>query len=69
MNTSCFCLGSLAAASVVPVKRYNQLVPALFPGGGVPPDEPMDPVVAKQIEKLLEYMIKNPDRGPKVGFD
>lgn len=66
MNTSCGCLGSLAAASVVPVKRYNQLVPALFPDGGVSPDQPMDPAVAKQINKLLEYMVKNPQRGAKV---
>lgn len=66
MNTSCGCFSSLAAASVVPVKRYNLLVPAVFTHDETSLEQPMDPAVAKQIEKLLEYVAKNPHRGAKV---
>lgn len=69
MNTTCGCFPSIAAASVVPVKRYNQLVPAIFPRSDVPLEGETDPAVLRQIKKLLEYVQKNPERGPKVRHD
>lgn len=66
MKNNCGCFNSLAAASVVPVKRYNQLVPAIFPKGSAEPDAVQNPAVIKQMAKLLEYVQKNPERGPKV---
>jgi hypothetical protein len=68
MNRKCGCFGRFAAASVVPAKRYNQLVPSLFLDGETALNQYLDPAVERQIRKLLEYVTKNPQRGAKVCY-
>jgi hypothetical protein len=62
----CTCFG-VKTSSEVPVKRYNLLVPDIFP--------PIEPEYKKQlpngvqrkIKKLGEYLEKYPERSEKVG--
>lgn len=59
------CFGAATAARV-PVKRYNLLVPDIFPI--VEPDfnKPLSPAVERKVKKLGEYLERNEHRGPKV---
>lgn len=65
MDCSCNCCG-IAASSKVPVKRYNVLVPDIFPRQ--PPDfnAPLDSSIVRKIKKLVEYVDLNPHRTQKV---
>lgn len=65
MDCSCNCCG-IAASSKVPVKRYNVLVPDIFPRQ--PPDfnAPLDASIVRKIKKLVEYVDLNPHRTQKV---
>jgi len=65
MDCSCNCFG-VAAASKVPVKRYNLLVPDIFPRAAPPFTPGADPAAERKCKKLLEYLEKNPHRIPKV---
>ncbi len=65
MNCGCNCFG-IAASSARPIKRYNLLVPDVFPKQQPPADAPVDAATARKIKRLLEYVDKNPQRGPKA---
>jgi hypothetical protein len=67
LDYACNCCG-IAATSVVPVKRYNDLVPDVFPKAEPPSDAPVDAATARKIKKLVEYVHKNPQRGPKASM-
>lgn len=68
LGCTCNCCG-IAATSVAPVKRYNDLVPDVFPKSQPPLDAPVDAATARKLKKLVEYVDKNPQRGPKVESD
>lgn len=65
MNCECNCFG-IAASSKRPVKRYNLLVPEIF--GAKPPlfGAELDAGTQRKIKRLVEYVVLNPNRGPKV---
>lgn len=65
LGCTCNCCG-IAATSVAPVKRYNDLVPDVFPKVEPPLDAPVDAATARKLTKLVEYVGKNPQRGPKA---
>ena len=65
MDCSCNCFG-IAASSKKPVKRYNLLVPDIFPNKASPFAEHVDPSTERKLKKLYEYLEKNLHRGPKV---
>ena len=66
MDCSCNCFG-LAAASRVPVKRYNTLVPDIFPVAPPRFGAPLDAASVRKCRKLAEYLACNPHRVPKAG--
>lgn len=53
-------------ASKQAVKRYNLLVPDIFPITPPRVDEDLPAAVIKKIEKLGEYLSKNQQRATKV---
>ncbi|KDD71994.1 hypothetical protein H632_c4035p0, partial [Helicosporidium sp. ATCC 50920] len=61
------CLGAASAAKV-PVKRYKALVAELYVHTAKSTDAEgdLDPSVARGINKLVEYLDRNPHRIPKV---
>lgn len=63
------CLGAASAAKV-PVKRYKALVAELYVHTAKSTDAEgdLDPSVARGINKLVEYLDRNPHRIPKVRF-
>lgn len=65
MDFNCNCFG-VATAAKVPVKRYNLLVPDIFPV--VEPDfrKPLSSSIERKIKKLSEYLERNEHRAPKV---
>ena len=65
MDTSINCFG-LAASSRVPVKRYNLLVPDIFPKTPPASVDALDPSTQRKIKKLSEYLENTPLRIPKV---
>lgn len=65
LGCTCNCCG-IAATSVAPVKRYNDLVPDAFPKSEPPLDAPVDAATKRKLKKLVEYVDKNPQRGPKA---
>ena len=65
MNCGCNCFG-IAASSRRPVKRYNALVPDIFPRTAPAFSNSIDPAVERKFKKLCEYLEKNPHREPKV---
>ena len=65
---ACDCFG-YAAASRRPVKRYNLLVPDVFPKKEPPVDRPLDATTERKFKRLYEYLQKTPNRGPKVLFN
>ncbi|KAL4458469.1 hypothetical protein ABPG75_013334 [Micractinium tetrahymenae] len=65
MDCNCNCFG-VAAAARVPVKRYNLLVPDVFPVVEPSFDKPLGITVERKIKKLAEYLDKNEHRAPKV---
>lgn len=67
MRVHCHCFGLLpAASSRRPVKRYNLLVPDIFPRNEPPFQDKVDSSIDRKIKKLADYLNKNPHRGPKV---
>ena len=66
MDLNCNCFG-VASAARVPVKRYNLLVPDVFPVTEPPFDRPLGMSIERKIKKLGEYLDKNEHRAPKVG--
>ena len=67
MDCNCNCFG-IAASSRKPVKRYNLLVPEIFPKQSPPCQEKIDVSTERKLKKLYEYVEKNLSRGPKVSF-
>ena len=65
MDVGCNCL-NVATAAKVPVKRYNLLVPALFPVAEPSATKPLGIGVEKNIKKVGEYLERNEHRIPKV---
>jgi hypothetical protein len=65
MDCSCNCFG-VATAARVPVKRYNLLVPDVFPVVEPPFDKPLGISIERKMKKLGEYLEKNEFRAPKV---
>ena len=65
MDCGCNCFG-IAASSRKPVKRYNELMPALFSSKPPPANGELDASVNRRIKKVVEYCEKNPHRVPKV---
>ena len=65
MNCNCNCFG-IAAASKRPVKRYNLLVPDVFPKQEPALDSAVDATTERQFKRLFEYLQKMPSRVPKV---
>ena len=65
MDVGCNCMGA-AAASRRPVKRYNLLVPDIFPKTEPPFDQPVDATTERKFKKLVNYLEKTHERGPKV---
>ncbi|KAL4418649.1 hypothetical protein ABPG77_011399 [Micractinium sp. CCAP 211/92] len=65
MDCNCNCFG-VAATARVPVKRYNLLVPDVFPVVEPSFDKPLGITVERKIKKLAEYLDKNEHRVPKV---
>lgn len=65
MDCTCNCFG-VATAARVPVKRYNLLVPDVFPVVEPPFDKPLGIGIERKIKKLGEYLEKNEFRAPKV---
>ncbi len=47
-------------------KMYNILVPALFDGQPIQPNEPLDSSMRRKIQKLQEYVQMSPAKIPKV---
>lgn len=66
MALTCNCFG-MASAARVPVKRYNLLVPDVFPVVEPTFGKPLGITVERKIKKLAEYLEKNEHRAPKVG--
>lgn len=64
-GSTCTCLG--VAAAKVPVKRYNLLVPAIYPTIEPSYDKPFNMHTEKALKKLMEYLERNEHRIPKVG--
>lgn len=62
------CLSCIAAppASQRPRKVYNILVPDLFSGPSTAVDKPLSLYHKRRIHKLQEYVLKNPNKVPKV---
>lgn len=67
MDCNCNCFG-IAASSKKPVKRYNLLVPEIFPKKPPPYREKLDVSTERKLKKLFEYLEKNLHRGPKAGL-
>eukprot|EP00890_Picochlorum_soloecismus_P000223 jgi/Picsp_1/1200/NSC_04681-R1_cyclin-like protein len=65
MDVSCNCFG-VATAARVPVKRYNLLVPAIFPVTEPNVHKPVNIGVEKNIKRLSDYLERNEHRIPKV---
>ena len=65
MDCGCNYFG-IAAASKVPVKRYNLLVPDIFPRNAPPLTMAVDLSMERKYKKLYEYLEKNPHRIPKA---
>lgn len=65
MDCSCNCFG-VATAARVPVKRYNLLVPDVFPVTEPSFEHPLGLTIERKIKKLAEYLDKNEHRVPKV---
>ena len=65
MDVNCNCFG-VATAAKVPVKRYNLLVPAIFPVTEPSVTKPLGIATGKNIKKLSEYLERNEHRIPKV---
>ena len=65
MDVSCNCFG-VATAARVPVKRYNLLVPAIFPVTEPNVHKPVSIGVEKNIKRLSDYLERNEHRIPKV---
>jgi len=65
MDVSCNCFG-VATAARVPVKRYNLLVPAIFPVTEPNAHKPVSIGVEKNIKRLSDYLERNEHRIPKV---
>lgn len=65
MDCNCNCFG-IAASSKFPVKRYNLLVPEIFPRKPPAFAELIDAATERKYKKLNEYVVKNPHRGEKV---
>lgn len=65
MDITCNCFG-VASAARVPVKRYNLLVPDVFPVTEPPFDRPLGITVERKVRKLADYLDKNEHRVPKV---
>lgn len=65
MDCNCNCFG-IAASSKRPVKRYNLLVPEIFPKKSPPFAAKLDVSTERKLKKLFEYLEKNLHRGPKV---
>lgn len=66
MRVHVSCFGLLPTASSRPVKRYNLLVPDIFPRTEPPFEDKVDSSIDRKIKKLADYLDKNPHRGPKV---
>lgn len=67
MRVHLSCFGLLpTASSRRPVKRYNLLVPDIFPRTEPPFQDKVDSSIDRKIKKLADYLDKNPHRGPKV---
>ena len=66
MDLNCNCFG-VASAARVPVKRYNLLVPDVFPVTEPAFDRPLGIGIERKSKKLSEYLDKNEHRAPKVG--
>lgn len=62
------CFGKLCAtqASKQPVKRYNRLVPDVFPPQCPDVYQPLTSAVARKIEKVQSYAGENLQNAPKV---
>jgi len=61
------CCGCIAQpASVQPRKTYNNLVAGLFAGDPIKTSDPLDTTLRRKIQKLQEYIQKNPAKIPKV---
>lgn len=67
MDVGCNCMGA-AAASRRPVKRYNLLVPDIFPKTEPPFDQPVDATTERKFKKLVNYLEKTHERAPKVSI-
>lgn len=67
MDCNCNCFG-IAASSKKPVKRYNLLVPDIFPKASPPYQERLDISTERKLKKLFEYLEKNLNRGPKASL-
>eukprot|EP00889_Picochlorum_renovo_P008445 jgi/Picre1/35475/NNA_002937.t1 len=65
MDIGCNCFG-VATAAKVPVKRYNLLVPAVFPVTEPSPTKKLLVGVEKNIKRLSDYLERNEHRIPKV---
>ncbi|KAI3435863.1 hypothetical protein D9Q98_001921 [Chlorella vulgaris] len=65
MDCTCNCFG-VATAARVPVKRYNLLVPDVFPVVEPSFDKPLGITIERKIKKLADYLDKNEYRAPKV---
>ncbi|KAK9811710.1 hypothetical protein WJX72_008813 [[Myrmecia] bisecta] len=65
MDCNCNCFG-IAASSKRPIKRYNLLVPDIFPRKQPSFSDKLDSSIERKIKKLFEYLEKNVHRGPKV---
>ena len=62
-----YCFGLLpTASSRRPVKRYNLLVPDIFPRSEPPFQDKVDSSIDRKIKKLADYLDKNPHRAPKA---
>jgi hypothetical protein len=61
------CCGCVAApASLQPRKTYNTLVAQLFAGEPLKTSDALDSTLRRKIQKLQEYIQKNPAKIPKV---
>ena len=65
MDVGCNCVG-MAAASRRPVKRYNLLVPDIWPKKQPAFEESVDATTERKFKKLVNYLEKTPERAPKA---
>lgn len=65
---NCFRVMFPNPASRYPIKKYNYLVPGIFPITPPNIDEDLDSSVTNKIKKLQEYVSKNPQRVAKVNL-